>query len=157
MIKKLLAATSVAAILVGGANAQLALKQAPVASPGTVNSTVAAPYILADEVDFAVLNATGYGPGIGQFGLVVSTEGIIPPGQNLFLTIQVTNGTIAANLLGSEFGAGVTGAVVNSGGTVGATNVRYLITTDGTDTSVLGGNFATKDGVSINLPIRASS
>ena len=156
MIKKLLAATSVAALIVGGANAQLALVQTD-ANGGDIS----APYVLAEEVDFALLNATGNTDGIGQFGLAVLTEGVIPPGQNIFLTIQVTNGTIAGNLNGSEFAdaagladGGVTGAVVNSGGVVGATSVRYLITTDIGDGSIAA--FAGKDGVALTLPIRAT-
>ena len=98
MIKKLLAATSVAALIVGGASAQLALKQ------DSTGAGITAPYVLA-----------------------------------------------------SEFGAGITGAVVNAGGTVGATSVRYLLTTDGVDGSLGGGVFTGKDGVSLNLPVRASS
>jgi hypothetical protein len=152
MIKKLMAATSVAALIVGGANAQLALKQ----DTNNVSGDIVAPYVLASEVDFAKLNATGNTSGIGAFGLTVTTEGVIPPGQNIFLTIQVSGGTIASNLDGSEINAGITGAVVNSGGTVGATTVRYLITTDTTDQSAGLGNFAGKDGVSLTLPVRAT-
>ncbi|MEH6488019.1 hypothetical protein [Hyphomonas oceanitis] len=162
MIKKLMAATSVAALIVGGANAQLALEQTGITSTNTETSTIAAPYVLASEVDFAKLNAASNANGVGQFGLEVLTEGVIPPGQNIFLTIQISGGTIASNLNGSEFGAatfgagapgGITGAVVNSGGTTGATTVRYLITTDAADLST---GDATRDGISLNLPVRAS-
>ena len=153
MIKKLMAATSVAALIVGGANAQLALKQAEVSGALT---EINAPYVLAEEVDFTKLNTAGAVGAVGSFGLAVTTEGIIPPGQNLFLTIKVTNGTIASNLNGSEIEDGITGAVVNAGGTKGATSVRYLITTDGGDES-LGIDFADLDGVSLNLPIIPTS
>ena len=153
MIKKLLAATSVAALIVGGANAQLALKQDP-SAPGA--TTITAPYVLASEVDFTKLNATGNANGVGGFGLAVTTEGVIPPGQNIFLTIQVSGGTIAANLNGSEINDGITGAVVNAGGTVGATSVRYLITTDATDGSLADAAFAGLDGLALVLPVRAS-
>ena len=96
----------------------------------------------------------------GEFGLNVLTQGVIPPGQNLFLTITVTNGTFTANLDGSEFGGfildagGITGAVVNAGGTIGASSVRYLITTDSVDLSTGDGS---RDGVSLNLPIEVST
>lgn len=157
MIKKLMAATSVAALIVGGANAQLALKQATVSgAPGEIT----APYVLADEVDFAALNSTA--AGIGSFGLGVLTEGVIPPGQNIFLTITVSNGTIASNLNGSEFAGGlnsdggITGAVVNAGGTTGSTSVRYLITSDSIDGSA-GGAFPGLDGLLLNLPVRATN
>ena len=155
MIKKLLAATSVAALIVGGANAQLALKYDTNNGSGNITD-ILSPYVLASEVDFTKLNATGNANGIGAFGLAVTTEGVIPPGQNIFLTIQVSGGTIAGNLNGSEINAGVTGAVVNAGGTTGATSVRYLITTDAGDGSLGGGNFANKDGISLVLPVRAS-
>ncbi|MBU2605860.1 MAG: hypothetical protein KKC43_08215 [Alphaproteobacteria bacterium] len=155
MIKKLLAATSVAALIAGGAQAQLALEQTSVTSSSGAVTTIASPYVLADEVDLVALNATP--AGIGQFGLEVLTEGVIPPGQNIFLAIQVTNGTIASNLNGSEFPAlasGITGAVVNQGGTTGATSVRYLITTDAADNST---SDLTRDGIALNLPVRAAS
>lgn len=150
MIKKLLAATSVAALIVGGANAQLALEQANVAG-----DDISAPIVVAEEIDFAAL--AGETEGTALFGLEVLTEGTIPPGQNLFLTINITNGTLASNLDGSEFGGtsapaagGVTGAVVNDGGLVGDNFVRYLLTSDALDSSLNGGG---RDGAALFLPV----
>ncbi|WOR15370.1 hypothetical protein RYZ27_01660 [Hyphomonas sp. FCG-A18] len=149
MLKKFMAAASVAALVAGAASAQLALELSPSTPAGAANSTVNGPstYELADEVDFTALNAGAGGAGV--VGLEVLTEGVIPPGQNIFLSISLTGATIDGNLDGSEFDAGVTGAVVNAGGTDGATSVRYLITTDTADSSTVTG----KDAVKLALPI----
>jgi len=144
---KLLGATSVAALLAGAASAQLALEQSAGGAP-----TVSAPYAIAEEVDFPALILAGDADGV--FGLEVLTQGVIPPGQNIFLTVNITNGTLTANLDGSEILGGITGAVVNSGGAIGDSTVRYLITTDTIDLST---GDATRDGILLNLPVEVSS
>lgn len=144
---KLMAAASVGALLAGAANAQLALEQDDAGS-----ATISAPYSIAEEVDFAVAGPAGDLDAI--FGLEVLTQGVIPPGQNIFLTIQIQNGVLDANLDGSEFGGGITGAVVDAGGTIGDNSVRYLITTDTIDLST---GDASRDGVVLDLPVQMSS
>jgi hypothetical protein len=144
---KLLAAASIAAIMVGTAGAQLAVEQ-----DAAAGSTISAPYSIAQEVDFPV--AALAGDLDAGLGISVLTEGIIPPGQNIFLTLQITNATLTANLNGSEMDAGKTGAVVDSGGSIGDSFVRYLVTTDAVDFST---GDATRDGLRVNLPIEMSS
>jgi hypothetical protein len=144
---KLLAAASVAAIMAGAANAQLAIEQ-----DSATGSTITAPYSIAEEVDFPV--AALAGDLDAGLGVSVLTEGVIPPGQNIFLTLQLTNATLTANLNGSEIDLGKTGAVVDSGGSIGDDFVRYLVTTDAFDTST---GDATRDGLRVNLPIEMSS
>lgn len=144
---KLLGATSVAALLAGAASAQLALEQSAGGAP-----TVSAPYAIAEEVDFPALQLAGDADAV--FGLEVLTQGVIPPGQNIFLTVNITNGTLTANLDGSEILGGITGAVVDTGGAIGDSSVRYLITTDTADLST---GDATRDGILLNLPVEVSS
>jgi hypothetical protein len=144
---KLMAAASIAAIMVGAASAQLAIEQ-----DSAAGSTITAPYSIAQEVDFPV--AALAGDLDAGLGVSVLTEGIIPPGQNIFLTLQITNATLTANLNGSEMDLGKTGAVVDSGGSIGDSFVRYLVTTDGDDGSTLD---PTRDGLRVNLPIEMSS
>ena len=114
-------------------------------------STISGAYLLAEEVDFPQLVANGDADAV--FGLEVRTQGVIPPGQNIFLTIEIENGTLAANLDGSEILTGITGAVVDSGGSIGDDFVRYLITTDTFDLSTIIG----RDGIALDLPILLSS
>ena len=147
MLKKILATTSVAAIIAGAAHAQLVLEQDTL-----TGTTIGAPYELAEEVDIAELVLAGNADAL--FGLEIKTQGVIPPGQNLFLTINVTNGSFVSNLDGSEFTAGITGAVVNSGGLIGNSQVRYLITTDTADGSTGDTGL---DGVALNLPVAITS
>jgi hypothetical protein len=144
---KLFAAASVAALMAGAANAQLAIEQ-----DSPVGASITAPYSIAEEVDFPV--AALAGDLDAGLGVAVLTEGVIPPGQNIFLTLNITNATLTANLNGSEIDAGITGAVVDAGGAVGDSFVRYLITTDNIDLST---GDATRDGINVNLPIEMSS
>lgn len=142
-----MAAASIAAIMVGTAGAQLAIEQ-----DNAAGSTITAPYSIAQEVDFPV--AALAGDLDAGLGVSVLTEGVIPPGQNIFLTLQITNATLTANLNGSEMDLGKTGAVVDSGGSIGDSFVRYLVTTDAVDLST---GDATRDGLRVNLPIEMSS
>ncbi len=142
---KLFAAASVAALMAGAANAQLAIEQ-----DNPAGATITAPYSIAEEVDFPV--AALAGDLDAGLGVAVLTQGVIPPGQNIFLTLNITNATLTANLDGSEIDAGITGAVVDDGGSIGDSFVRYLITTDTLDSS----NFLGLDGININLPIEMS-
>lgn len=119
-LSSFLAATSVAALLAGGANAAVDIVH--------VGGSVPSGYKIANEVDFTAL-ATANGD-LGTYQLQVRTDGTIPPGQNLFLEIEVTNGKFTTALTGAEFTSGTTGAVVDSGGQVNGSRVRYLITTD---------------------------
>jgi len=145
---KLLGATSVAALFAGAASAQLALEQ----STTDATPTVSAPYAIANEVDFPALQLAGDADAI--FGLEVLTQGVIPPGQNIFLTVNISNGTLTANLDGSEISSGITGAVVNANGAIGDSSVRYLITTDILDSSV--NDPGTRDGIALNLPVEVT-
>lgn len=146
MIKKFMVATSVAALIAGAASAQLLLED-------TGGGTVALGDIIAEEVDFTAMNASGNGDG--DVELEVVTQGTIPPGQNLFLTIDVTNGSFHTALDGSEFNSGTTGAVVDTGGGVGASSVRYLITSNTGNDGSASGNGA--DSVNLTLPINMDS
>lgn len=141
MLKKFMAATSATALLAGAASAQLLLE-------AHTGGTVDPGYEIAEEVDFAALNATVAGDG--TVDLEVVTQGTIPPGQNLFLTITATNATWSAGLNGAEFTSGTTGAVVDSGGTAGTSSVRYLITSDVVATASSSTNGA--DHVAVTLP-----
>lgn len=144
-----MAAASVAALMAGAASAQLSMQ-------AHTDGTVDPGYVIANEVDFAALNLVPAGDG--TVDLEIITQGTIPPGQNLFLTIEATNAVFSEGLDGSEFpvGSGTTGAVVDSGGAVGTSSVRYLVTTDagavGPDS---GGTGA--DHIKINIPFNMSS
>jgi hypothetical protein len=144
---KLFAAASAAALMAGAANAQLAIEQ-----DSPAGATITAPYSIAEEVDFPV--AALAGDLDAGLGVAVLTQGVIPPGQNIFLTLNLTNATLTANLDGSEIDLGITGAVVDDGGAIGDSFVRYLITTDNSDLST---GDASRDGININLPIEMSS
>ena len=54
MVMKFMTAASVAALLAGAASSQLAFEQDDLFS--TPATSIAAPYSIADEVDFAALN-----------------------------------------------------------------------------------------------------
>ncbi|MEM7491939.1 MAG: hypothetical protein AAF296_01070 [Pseudomonadota bacterium] len=144
---KLLGAVSAVAMLAGAANAQLTIDQVDTGVATTIDSF----YELAEEVNFPQLALNGDADGV--FGLEVRTQGVIPPGQNIFLTIEIVNGTLAANLDGSEITSGIVGAVVDAGGSIGDTSVRYLITTDTSDSSSVSG----LDGIALDLPVLISS
>ena len=144
---KLVAALSAITLLAGAANAQLTIDQIDTGALTEIDSF----YPLAEEIDFPALILAGGADAF--FGLEVRTQGVIPPGQNIFLTIEIENGTLAANLDGSEISAGITGAVVDSGGAIGDTFVRYLITTDTLDVSTVAG----LDGIALDLPVLVSS
>ena len=141
MLKKFLAAASVTALMAGAAHAQLRLEAG-------IGGTVDSGYVIAEEVDFAAMNLSGNGDGTVE--LEVITQGSIPPGQNLFLTITATNATFTTALNGAEFTAGTTGAVVDAGGAAGGSSVRYLITTNGGLDAPTSGNGA--DMVQLLLP-----
>ncbi len=147
MIKKLMTAASVAALLTGAASAQLKL-EATGAGP-----TIDPASVIAEEVDFTALNATA--AGVGSVELEIVTQGTIPPGQNLFLTIEATNATFATGLNGAEFTDGTTGAVVNTGGASGGSSVRYLITSNTGNDGSSSGNGA--DRVQLLLPFNMTS
>lgn len=138
-LSRLLAASSVAALMAGAANAVVAIQH----TGGSVSSG----YQIAEEVDFAELALANADDG--TYGLEVGVDGTIPPGQNLFLTINVTNGKFTTALDGSEFTQGVTGAVVDAGGVADGNFVRYLLTSDGVATAASGKN----DHVALTLPI----
>jgi len=134
MLKKFMAAASVAALVAGSASAQLALELSPVdtGAPGASagDATISAPgYRVANEVDFSALNAAAAGSaGIGYLGLEVLTDGSIPSGQNVFLRLELTGATIAGTLTGNDElggtgpGAGSGAGVANSGATAGSVN-----------------------------------
>lgn len=138
-LSRLLAASSVAALMAGAANAVVAIQH----TGGSVSSG----YQIAEEVDFAELALANADDG--TYGLEVGVDGTIPPGQNLFLTVTVTNGKFTTALDGSEFTSGVTGAVVDAGGLADDNSVRYLLTSDGVATPASGKN----DHVALTLPI----
>ncbi len=151
---KLMGAASAAALIAGAANAQLQLELSDVAptAAGTINAT-SGTVTVAEEVDFAALSAA-VGGSTGTVGLEVLTQGQIPPGQNIFLTVQLTNAVFASALDGDEVVSGDTGSVVNSGGAAGESTVRYLVTSDTADTSSNGG---ARDAIGLVLPILMSS
>jgi hypothetical protein len=138
-LSRLLAASSVAALMAGAANAVVAIQH--------TGGTVSPGYEIAEEVDFAELALADADDG--TYGLEVGVDGTIPPGQNLFLTVTVTNGKFTTALDGSEFTSGVTGAVVDAGGLADGNSVRYLLTSDGVATAASGKN----DHVALILPI----
>lgn len=138
-LSRLLAASSVAALLAGAANAVVAVQH--------TGGSVSPGYKIAEEVDFAALAVAN--DDAGTYDIEVGVDGTIPPGQNLFLTITVTNGKFTTALNGSEFFGGVTGAVVDSGGAINGNSVRYLITSDAVATPSNGKN----DFVGLTLPI----
>lgn len=141
MLKKFMAAASVTALMAGAASAQLALEDA-----GT--GIVASGHVIAEEVDFAAMNLSGNGDG--DVDLEIVTQGTIPPGQNLFLTITATNATFTTGLNGAEFTSGTTGAVVDAGGAAGSSSVRYLITTDAG--AIAPASASGADHVALTLP-----
>lgn len=149
---KLLGAASVAALIAGAANAQLALEQSDL-NLSAVTPDIDAPIEVAEEIDFTALSDATTGDA-ATFGLEVLTQGQIPPGQNIFLSISVTNGVFASDLDGDEVVDGDTGSVVQTGGAAGDSSVQYLITTDADDNASNGGS---RDAVGVNLPILMSS
>ncbi len=152
---KLMGAASTAALIAGAANAQLALELSDVG--GATNPVIddtSGTVTVAEEVDFAALSNAVTGSS-ATVGLEVLTEGQIPPGQNLFLTVTLTNAVFAAALDGDEVETGDTGSVVNSGGGAGESTVRYLITSDTADTS--SNDAANRDSIGLVLPLLMSS
>lgn len=147
---KLLGAASTAALIAGAAHAQLDLVQ--VASGG---HDIAAPIEVAEEIDFAALSDATTGDS-AIFGLEVLTQGQVPPGQNILLSVSVANGAFSEDLVdGTTYVVnGATGAVVQSGGAAGSSSVQFLITSDTTDSSITGGGV---DGVALELPVFMSS
>lgn len=147
---KLLGAASVAALIAGAAHAQLDLVQV-----STGGEDISAPYVIANEVDFAALSDTTTGDS-AVFGLEVLTQGQIPPGQNILLSVAVSNGVFTEDLIdGTTYVVGgETGAVVQSGGGIGTSSVQFLITTDALDTSIFGGG---TDAIALELPVTMSS
>jgi hypothetical protein len=143
---KLLGAASVAALMAGAAHAQLDLVQV-----STGGEDFAAPIVLAEEIDFAALSDPTTGDS-AIFGLEVLTQGQIPPGQNILLTVDVSGGVFPTALVdGTTYVVGgETGAVVQSGGAAGASSVQFLITTDASDTSIFGGG---TDSIALEIPI----
>lgn len=103
-------AASAAALIAGAANAQLQLELSDVAATaaGTINAT-SGTVTVAEEVDFAALSDATTG-SVGTVGLEVLTQGQIPPGQNIFLTIELTNAVFASALNGDEVVSGDTGS-----------------------------------------------
>lgn len=144
---KLLGAASAAALIAGAAHAQLDLVQV---DPGTAPD-VDAPIVLAEEIDFDALSDLTTGDS-ATFGLEVLTQGQIPPGQNILLTVDVTGGIYSEDLAdGTDYVvAGATGAVRQANGTAGSSSVQFLITTDTSDTSAFGGG---TDSIGLELPI----
>lgn len=147
---KLLGAASTAALIAGAAHAQLDLVQ--VASGG---HDIAAPIEVAEEIDFAALSDATTGDS-AIFGLEVLTQGQVPPGQNILLSVDVVNGVFSEDLVdGTTYVVfGATGAVVQSGGAAGSSTVQFLITSDTSDSSITGGGV---DGVALELPVLMSS
>ena len=149
---KLLGAASTAALIAGAANAQLALELSDATlTPGAGFITETGGTItVAEEVDFAALSNLAGTPSVATVGLEVLTQGQIPPGQNIFLTVELTNAQFASALDGDEVVDGDTGSVVQAGGAAGDSTVQYLVTSDTFDAAVNGGG---RDGIALEFPI----
>ncbi|MEO0983330.1 MAG: hypothetical protein AAFX03_11840 [Pseudomonadota bacterium] len=167
-IKKLLAASSVAALLAGGAHAQLGLIQSDPVDPGVGTPTVIMPHIIPEELDIA--DATADGQLSGLFGLSITTNGTLPPGQNTNLVLTFTNATFTSSLSGGgneidtsggpTTPGGATGAIVTSGGAAGASTVQYNLTTDSGDSTVGAGvpvAATVDDSLNFVFPLTVSS
>lgn len=143
-------AASSAALIAGAAHAQLDLVQA-----STGSEDISAPIEVAEEIDFAALSDATTGDS-AIFGLEVQTEGQIPPGQNVLLTIEVSNGVFSEDLIdGTDYIVGsATGAVVQSGGAAGSNSVQFLVTTDALDNTA---SIAGRDDIEVELPIFMST
>ena len=160
---KLLGAASVAALIAGAANAQLGLKlQDSSGTPSAPANAITGQYLVAEAIAFPALQTLGNADNI--FSLEVVATGSIPDGQNYFLTIEITNGTLAEDLDGTEItdGASVAGGTVNSGGQEGDTFVRYLVRSDAAGDSLLVAAagppvVVATDGFAIDLPVQMTS
>jgi len=145
-LTKLLAATSVAALMAGAAHAQLKLEQLDT----VVGATIPDDYKIANEVDFDELTKN-----TATIGLVIGTQGLIPPGQNLFLTLEISGpATFGVALDGSEVVTGQTGAVVTADGGADDISVQYLITTDAGKTGTPPSGFA--DMITLAIPVEVT-
>lgn len=97
-------------------------------------------------MDIAAAGAAGALSNV--FGFNVTTQGTVPPGQNIFLEVELANGVFSRNVVPADAVSGnLSGVVIDSGGQAGDSSVRFLLTT------ATPGPIST---IPFDLPIRAT-